>query len=161
MLSFELTLFEAWINAFFTGPSGPGQGYVVLIFDTDPDTWELKGTRLLAPYGDKVKDRLGQILARSADPRDAGIRQGLRPFALDLKVHKYVVFGHSDSEFLDAEAAPEFARAALLQTAYPKWGAFFDPDNERLTDPTDELSRLRMEAALGIDNRLDLNVEWS
>jgi hypothetical protein len=71
-----------------------------------------------------------------------------------------VVFGHSDSEFLDAEDAPEMVRAALLQIAYPKWGAFFDPDNERLTNPTDELSRLRMEAALGIDNRLDLHVEW-
>jgi hypothetical protein len=161
MLSYEMTLCETWINAFFTGTRGPGQGYVVLVFDTDTDLWELKGTRLLAPYGDRVKDRLGSILARSADPSYARIRQGLRPFALDLLVYKYVVFGHSRSEFLTAENTSEILRAAALQAAYPKWGAFFDPRNERLTTPTDEISRLRMQAALGGDNRLELNVEWS
>lgn len=161
MLSYEMTLCETWINSFFTGTRGPGQGYVVLIFDTDTDLWELKGTRLLAPYGDQVKERLGSILARAANPSYARIRQGLRPFALDLRVYKYVVFGHSRSGFLTAENAPEIMRAATLQAAYPKWGAFFDPDNERLTTPTDEISRLRMQAALGGDNRLELNVEWS
>jgi peptidoglycan hydrolase-like protein with peptidoglycan-binding domain len=160
MLGFELTLFETWINAFFTGTRGPGQGYVVLIFDTDSDPWELKGTRLLAPEGDKVKDGVGQILARSADPADAKIRDGLRPFALDLRVHKFVVFGHSGSNFLVAEEMGEPLRAAALNAAYSQWGAFFDPNNERLTTPEDELSRLRMEAALGGDNRLELNVEW-
>jgi hypothetical protein len=161
MLSFEMTLYETWINAFFTGTRGPGQGYVVIIFDTDSDPLELKGTRLLAPYGDRVKDRLGWILARAADPNYARIRQGLRPFALDLRVYKYVVFGHSHSAFLAAEDAGEIIRAVALAAAYPKWGAFFDPGNERLTTPTDDISRLGMQAALGGDNRLELNVEWS
>jgi hypothetical protein len=160
LLSHELTLCETWINAFFTGPHGPGQGYVVVILDTDHDPWELKGTRVLAPYADRVKDRLGELLALSADSRFAQIRAGLRPFALDLRVNKFVVFGHSGSSFLEADAGALIS-PQILKEAYAQWGAFVTPENERVTTPEDELSRLRMQAALGGDNRLELDLTWA
>lgn len=159
LLAYELTLCETWINAHFTGTTGPGNGYVVVIFDTDADSWTLVGTRVLVPYAEKVKDHLNAILRRAGDPRATSIRDGLRPFALDLRVHKYVVFGHKWSDFLDAENAEYPMGTALLQIAYPKWGAFFDSDNIRLTTPSDDLSRLRMEAALDSSGRLKLNLE--
>ena len=155
LLASELTLYETWINAHFTGTGGPGSGYALIIFNTERYPWQLKPTRLYAPYEDKITDYLNQLMtAVENDKSKQRIRPDMRPFVGDLRIHKFIVFGGDHSDFYDALEAPDVMRPMMLQMAYKKWGAFCDPDYRPLTTPTDSTSRKLMEGSLDAQGRV-------
>lgn len=156
-----LDLFERWISSSFRDVNHPETGgYVQVAFDTDgPGAWEVKKIRIRGDGGDQAFDAINSIL-RNQLRRDDGrsVRPELAdpPFALGLKVHKRIGFGAEDTnlqETFDTFNTP-FPMRDQAERHWREYGAWFDAEGGRLTDPLNAAAKARMTRALDASGKL-------
>ena len=156
-----LDLFERWISNSFRDVDHPETGgYVQVAFDTDgPGAWKVKKMGIRGDGGDKAFDGIHRIVEnqlRRADGRSVRPELAGEPFVLGLKIHKRIGFGAGDTnlqETFDTFNTP-FPIRDQAERHWREYGAWFDTEGRKLTDPLNAAAKARMTRALDASGKL-------